>query len=163
MIPRFTWSCKNPWNSTCTKWNLVIKIFKEVKLLKPLTYIICSMGRIEHINTYFFMMKCEIKIFSLEFMPSLGNGAAICPLQKSMKSKYWLHEDLGTTYLLYCFDYSLKSWNMYIFFSLRAESSTSNWFFKNKFPITDFPNLLLPNPNALIWEISFGKLGWFCL
>ena len=63
MIPRFTWSCKNPWNSTCTKWNLVIKIFKEVKLLKPLTYIICSMGRIEHIDTYFFMMKCEIKIF----------------------------------------------------------------------------------------------------
>ena len=52
------------------------------------TTIICSMGRIEHINTYFFMMKCEIKIFSLEFMPSLGNGAAICPLQKSMKSKY---------------------------------------------------------------------------
>ena len=32
-------------------------------MLKPLTYIICSMGRIEHINTYFFMMKCEIKIF----------------------------------------------------------------------------------------------------
>ena len=108
MIPRFTWSCKNPWNSTCTKWNLVIKIFKEVKLLKPLTYIICSMVRIEHINTYFFMMKCEIKIFSLEFMPSLGNGAAICPLQKSMKSKYWLHEDLGTTY--YFFQTALWCW-----------------------------------------------------
>ena len=41
-------------NSICskiyTKWNLLIKIFKEIKLLKPLTYNICSVVRTDDIN-----------------------------------------------------------------------------------------------------------------
>ena len=86
MIPRFSKSCKNPGNSLCTKWNLLIKIFKEMKLLKPLTHNICSVVRTDDINIVLFMSKCKIQISSLDCMPLFGNGAAICPLQKSRKS-----------------------------------------------------------------------------
>ena len=48
---------------------------------------------------------------------------------------------------------------MYIFFSLRAESSTSNWFFKNKFPITDFPNLSIIKINFAIIQSKCLTLG----
>ena len=88
MIPRFSKSCKNPGNSLYTKWNLLIKIFKEMKLLKPLTYNICSVVRNNDIYIVLFMSKCKAKIFSLDFIPLLGNGAAFCPLKKSRKSKY---------------------------------------------------------------------------
>ena len=88
MIQRFFKSCKIPGNFLYTKWNLLIKIFKEIKLLKPLPYNICSVVRTDDINIVLFMSKCKIQIFSLDFMPLFGNGAAICPLQKSRKSKY---------------------------------------------------------------------------
>ena len=88
MIPRFFKSCKIPGNFLYTKRNLLIKIFKEIKLQKSLTYNICSVVRTDDINIVLFLSKCKIKIFSLDIMLSLGNGAAICPLKKSRKSKY---------------------------------------------------------------------------
>ena len=105
MIPRFSKSCKNPGNSLYTKWNLLIKILKEMKLLKPLTHNIFSVVRTDDINIVLFMSKCKIQFFPLDFMPLLGNGAAICQLQKSRKSIHctswrpWDH----LAPLLFCF------------------------------------------------------------
>ena len=58
----------------------------EIAKTTYLQHLFC--GQNGEINIVLFMSKCKIKIFSLDFMPLLGNGAAICPLQKSRKSKH---------------------------------------------------------------------------
>ena len=52
-------------------------------MLKPLTYNICSVVRNNDIYIVLFMSKCKAKIFSLDFIPLLGN----LPIEKIQEIK----------------------------------------------------------------------------
>ena len=73
---------------TMTYKNYSKKIFRTQNCWNDLSIKIVLWAKLKILIHFFFMKKCIIKIFSLNFMPLTGNQAAICPLQKSMKSKH---------------------------------------------------------------------------
>ena len=58
-----------------------------MKLLKPLTYNICSVVRNNDIYIVLFMSKCKAKIFFPGFYTLIGQWSSILPIEKIQEIK----------------------------------------------------------------------------